>query len=89
MVWIKIDTMYYTYSIHYKFRGQDRKADVHQYDSFRFVYLLEDDLLKEFGGQIEFGNGGAMTDSRQPSRPDASELYTALARQFRPILQPV
>lgn len=46
--------MYYTYTIYYTFRGLDRRADVHQYDTFRYVYLREDDLIREFTGQIEF-----------------------------------
>jgi hypothetical protein len=79
--------MYYTYQIHYKFRGQDRRADVHQYSSHRFVYLREDDLMKEIGGQIYFTNEGEAVYKRPKPLADLQDLFKALSRQFQPIKQ--
>ena len=42
------------YNIRFPFRGRNIEAFVNEYDTFCLVYPKDEEIMKEFGGQLHF-----------------------------------
>lgn len=67
-----------SFTIYIQFRRQRVAATVHEFDSFYLVGFTNDDILQDFGGQLEFDKDRNYKAGAKSLPKDSVDLFRSI-----------